>query len=124
MPTSLSQHRKREFERKLSHDFGSFTSKALDRYLEANFALYKYKPNISSVVKMISASAKGYGNCLGEGGYGILLAETIRNFNHQRSLKHAVSQQVNTCSKTILSYLIGSATLLSLGCLTMRSLEL
>ena len=89
MPTPLSQQRKREFERKLSKDFSSFSSEALDRYLEANFALYKYKPNISSVVKMISASAKGYGNCLGEGGYGVLLEETIRNFNHQRSLKHA-----------------------------------
>ena len=89
MPDTLSQQRKREFERKLRKAFSSFSSETLDRYLEANFKLYKYKPNISSVVKMISASAKGYGNCLGEGGVGFLFEETIRNFNHQRSLKHA-----------------------------------
>lgn len=89
MPTSLSQQRKREFERKLRQSFGSFSSEALDRVIDTNFKSNNFKPNISSVVKMISASAKGHGNCLSEGGTGFLFEETIRNFNHQRSLKHA-----------------------------------
>ena len=88
MTDTLSRQRKREFERKLRQAFSSFSSEDLDHYLETGLKPYQYKPNISSIVKMISASARGYGNCLGEGGLGFLLEETIRNFNHQRSLKH------------------------------------
>ena len=88
MPTSLSQQRKREFERKLRQAFGSFSSEALDRYLEANFKLYKYKPNISSVVKMISASAKDTEIVLARAER-VFIRGNHPNFNHQRSLKHA-----------------------------------
>lgn len=88
MPTTARENLKKKFETKLKKQFGAMTSDKLGILRKDLFGQYINQPSISQLVKMISASVRGYSNALSEGGAAFVLEEVIRQFNAQLTLQN------------------------------------